>query len=423
MHTQLNKTRHRRTDVLYAGIGNAIELYDWLIFAAFSPYFADRIFPPGNHGISLLAVFATFAVSFFFRPLGGIVIGRFADHRGRKAALMLSVAMMAGGSWAIALLPSYDAVGILAPVGLLAARVVQGIAVGGETSSAASYVVEVAAPHRRGRVGAGFYISAGVASLLAGLTGVVITGLLNDAQLSDWGWRIPFVIGGILGLAILLLRRNMVESALFLTRQAREREDPTSMTRREHLRQGLTVLGVCAGGSLAYYTVFSALSPVLISGHGAQANHTFIALTIGTVVYTALLYPFGILSDTIGRQRQLMLFSVVAACLLLGLNPFAGPELWRLVALFSLSGAVVAIFSAQNTVLTAELFPTAVRATSLGLWLNLCAAVFGGTAPFILQAMTKIGHPGLFYCYGAVMCLVGLFAAQNVRDCRGVALT
>lgn len=316
-----------------AGIGNAIELYDWLAFAAFSSYFADRIFPPGNESLALLAVFASFAVSFFLRPLGGLIIGRFADRRGRKAAMILTVSMMAGGSWVIAALPPYSAVGVMAPVGLLAARIAQGLAVGGETSGAASYVLEVAPANRRGRYGAAFYVSTGVASLLAALTGVAVTTLLDEAQMSDWGWRIPFVVGGLLGLATLILRRGMSESAAHIAARDKDGGGAGGQA-RQHLREGALVLGVCAGGSLAYYTVFSALSPVLIANHGAVAREAFIALTLGTVVYTLCLYPFGMLSDAIGRPAQLTVFSVSAPVMLVGGYLLSGPELGRMVGLF-----------------------------------------------------------------------------------------
>ena len=411
----------RRLAVFAAGLGNLVELYDWSVFAAFSTYFAHQFFPSGNKNVALLSAFMTYAVAFFLRPVGGLLIGRFADVHGRRPALLLSVSTMACGSLAIAVMPTYASIGFLAPVLLVLVRSAQGLAIGGETSGAAAYVTEIAPAGRRGRYGSLFYVSSGAATLVAALTGVALTTMFAPGQLVDWAWRIPFAVGALLGVVTLVLRIFLTETGDFTAHRGSSRQVRGSVryVLRHHVREGLLLLGVCAGGSVAYYTLFSALTPFSLAYRGARGSDTFIALLVGSVVFMLCLYPFGVLSDRIGRRRQLMVFSVLSAVLLVVLDRLVAPSLWQLIATFSVTGATIALFSAQNTVLVAELFPTKVRAVGLGIWLNLCAAVFGGTAPFILQAASAWGRPGLFFSYAAAICALGLPAARFVPDMRG----
>ena len=206
--------RHRlpvRT-LVAASVGNAIEWYDWTIYATFSIFFATQIFPPGDPTLALLSTLATYALAFFFRPLGGFLLGRFADVRGRRTAMLLTIVLMAGGSLAIGLLPTFAMVGWLAPILLLLARIAQGMSLGGEVSNASAYLAEIAPPERRGRYSAFFYISTGTAVLVASLLGALLTGVLSEDQLASWGWRVPFIIGGVLGIIGLWLRRAMPET-------------------------------------------------------------------------------------------------------------------------------------------------------------------------------------------------------------------
>src|SRR4029079_11911812 len=207
--------------LIAASVGNAVEWYDWTVYATFSIYFATQIFPDSNESLAFLATFATYALAFFFRPLGGMLLGRFADLRGRKQAMLLTIALMAGGSLVIAILPTYDQVGWLAPILLLVARIAQGMSLGGEVSNASAYLAEIAPAERRGRYSSFFYISTGSAVLLASLLGALLATSFNDDQLAAWGWRIPFFIGGLLGLVGLWLRRNMAETEQYEENKAK----------------------------------------------------------------------------------------------------------------------------------------------------------------------------------------------------------
>ena len=211
------ETKHKLPikTLVAASIGNAIEWYDWTIFATFLIYFSTQFFPAGNPELALVNTTATYAVAFFFRPVGGWMLGRFADTRGRKAAMILTITLMAGGSLAIGAAPTYEQVGWLAPILLLLARVAQGMSLGGEVSNASAYLAEIAPEGRRGRYSAFFYISTGTALLIASLLGVALSSTLTDDQLSSFGWRIPFIIGGILAVVGLYLRRSLSETQQF----------------------------------------------------------------------------------------------------------------------------------------------------------------------------------------------------------------
>lgn len=199
--SESTSTRHvmPKKQLLAVSIGNAVEWYDWTVYATFSIYFATQIFSGDNPAVALLSTLATYSVAFFFRPLGGLLIGRFSDLRGRRQAMILTIAMMSGGSFAIAVLPTFSVAGWIAPILLLLARIVQGMSMGGEVSNASAYLAEIAPNDRRGRYSSFYYISTGTAILLASLLGAYLTFVLDDDQLSSWGWRVPFVIGGLLG--------------------------------------------------------------------------------------------------------------------------------------------------------------------------------------------------------------------------------
>src|SRR3712207_2556307 len=196
-----------------ASIGNAVEWFDWTVYATFVVFFAGQFFPAENQALALIGTTSTYALAFFFRPLGGILLGRFADLRGRKAGMLLTILLMAGGSMVIAILPTYEQVGWLAPILLLLARIAQGMSLGGEVSNASAYLAEIAPAERRGRYSAFFYISTGTSLLAASLLGVLLTNVLSDDQLNSYGWRIAFAAGGVLGLVGLWLRRSQIGRA------------------------------------------------------------------------------------------------------------------------------------------------------------------------------------------------------------------
>ncbi len=303
--------RHRLPvrKLVAASVGNALEWFDWTIYATFSIYFATAFFPAGNDALAQINTFATYALAFFFRPLGGILLGRFADLRGRKPAMVLTIVMMAAGSVLIGVFPTFEQVGWLAPIGLLLARIVQGLSLGGEVSNASAYLGEIAPNERRGRYSAFFYISTGSAVLLASVLGFVLVRVLSEDSMQSWGWRLPFILGGVLGLIGLWLRRSLAETELFEEHKTERVPHPLRTTLREHPKAVGQLIGFTMLSTLCYYTFFSALTPFAVKTRGADAVDVFLALSIATALFVALQYPMGAIADRFGRKPQLLVWS------------------------------------------------------------------------------------------------------------------
>ena len=419
-------TRHRlpvRT-LVAASIGNAIEWYDWTIYVTFSIFFATQIFPKENAALALISTLATYALAFFFRPLGGWLLGRFADLRGRRTAMMLTILLMACGSLAIGLLPTFALVGWLAPVLLLLARIAQGMSLGGEVSNASAYLAEIAPPERRGRYSSFFYISTGSAVLVASLLGALLTAVLSKDELAAYGWRIPFLVGGVLGLVGLWLRRAMPETDQFEDNQAKARElrHPLLTTLREHPRAVGQLIGVTVLHTLCYYTFFSALTPFAVSARGADPGQVFLALSIATALFVALQYPMGALSDRVGRRPQLLAWSAATALLIVPLSTLIGPGLGGMLVVFCVGLGLYTAMTSIAPAIMSELFPTELRGLGIGAWYNLTVALFGGTAPLVIQALSGAGLAGAFFWYVAAGAAITFLVVLTLPETRGQVL-
>ena len=415
--------RHRLPvkTLVSASIGNAVEWFDWTVYATFVVFFAGQFFPAENQALALIGATSTYALAFFFRPLGGILLGRFADLRGRKAGMLLTILLMAGGSMVIAILPTYEQVGWLAPVLLLLARVAQGMSLGGEVSNASAYLGEIAPPAHRGRYSAFFYISTGSALLAASLLGVLLTSTLSQGQLESWGWRIAFFIGGVLGLVGMWLRRSLVETEQFEenAEKARATKHPLLQTIKHHPKAVMQLMAITLLSTLTYYTFFSALTPFAVKTRGADGNDVFIALSIGTALFVALCYPFGALSDRIGRKPQMLVWSGAMALLIVPLSFLVQDNLFSLVVVFCVGLGLYAMMASVAPAIMSELFPTELRATGIGSWYNLTVAVFGGTAPLVIIALSDAGHPLWFFWYVAIAAAVAFSVILTLRETKG----
>ncbi|WP_367131359.1 MFS transporter [Saccharothrix sp. HUAS TT1] len=403
-----------------ASIGNAIEWYDWTIYATFSIYFATQVFPKDDPGLALINTLAAYAIAFFFRPLGGYLLGRFADLRGRRTAMLLTIVLMAGGSVAIGVLPTYAQVGWLAPILLLLARIAQGLSLGGEVSNASAYLAEIAPPERRGRYSAFFYISTGAAVLVASLLGFALARTLDPAQLASYGWRIPFLIGGVLGLVGLWLRRNLEETEQFEQNKAKAQQlkRPLLTTLREHPKAVGRLVGFTMLSTLCYYTFFSALTPFAVSRRGADPVDVFLALSIATALFVVLQYPMGALSDRVGRKPQLLVWSAATAVLVVPLSTLIGPGVGNLLLVFCVGLGLYTAMTSIAPAVMSELFPTELRALGIGSWYNLTVALFGGTAPLVIQAL-----PGVtFFVYVAVGAAIAFFVILTMPETKGETL-
>ncbi|KQS68535.1 MFS transporter [Modestobacter sp. Leaf380] len=408
-----------------ASIGNAVEWFDWTVYATFVVYFAGQFFPAENDALALIGATSTYALAFFFRPLGGYVLGRFADLKGRKAGMLVTILLMAGGSLVIAVLPTYEQVGWLAPILLLLARIAQGMSLGGEVSNASAYLAEIAPPARRGRYSAFFYISTGTALLLASLMGVLLTTVLTEDQLQAYGWRIAFGVGGLLGFVGLWLRRSLAETDQFEENAAKARatKNPLMQTIRDHPRAVLQLCAFTLLSTLSYYTFFSALTPFAINFRGADGNQVFIALSIGTALFVALCYPLGALSDRVGRKPQMLVWSGAMAVLIIPLSFLVRDDLFSLIVVFCVGLGLYAMMASLAPAVMSELFPTELRATGIGSWYNLTVALFGGTAPLVITALSDAGHPVFFFVYVAVAAAIAFGVILTLRETKGTELT
>jgi MFS transporter, MHS family, alpha-ketoglutarate permease len=407
-----------------ASIGNAVEWFDWTVYATFVVYFSGQFFPSGNPALALIGATSAYALAFFFRPLGGWLLGRFADLRGRKAGMLLTILLMAGGSMVIAILPTYRAVGWLAPILLLLARIAQGMSLGGEVSNASAYLAEIAPPARRGRYSSFFYISTGSSLLIASLLGVLLTHVLDEQQLQSYGWRIAFAAGGVLGLVGLWLRQSLVETEQFEENAAKARatKGPLRQTLRHHPRAVMQLIAFTMLSTLSYYTFFSALTPFAITFRGAKAGDVFLALSIGTALFVALCYPFGALSDRFGRKPQMLVWSAGYAVLIIPLSYLVRDNLLSLIVVFCTGLGLYALLASLAPAVMSELFPTELRATGIGAWYNLTVAVFGGTAPLVITALSGAGHPLVFFVYVAIAAALAFLAILTLTETKGTEL-
>jgi MHS family alpha-ketoglutarate permease-like MFS transporter len=417
----------RLRSIFSGSAGNLVEWYDWYAYAAFSLYFAKAFFPQGDTTAQLLNTAAIFAVGFLMRPLGAWLLGRYADRKGRRAALMLSVVMMCGGSLMIALTPGYASIGVAAPVLLILARLLQGLSVGGEYGASATYLSEMATREHRGFWSSFQYVTLVMGHLLA--LGVLIAlqqWLLTPEQLEAWGWRIPFVIGALAAVSVLWLRRNMAETESFA---AAERDGSVQAQRRQgtlrelarHPRAVLAVVGLTMGGTLAFYTYTTYVHKFLVNSAGID-KQTASLVNAGTLFVYMLMQPLvGALSDRVGRRPILIAFGVLGTLLTVPILSSLQQVETGMQAFWLVLGAlaIVSGYTSINAVVKAELFPVEVRALGVALPYALTVALFGGTAEYVALWFKSIGYESGFYWYvtACIACSLAVYVwMPDTRD-------
>lgn len=407
-------------NVLRGSIGNLIEWYDWYAYAAFTTYFAKSFFPTSDTTAAFLGTAAVFAVGFLMRPLGGWMLGRFADRFGRRRALVLSVTLMAGGSLLIAVTPSYHTIGIAAPILLLTARLIQGLSVGGEYSTSATYLSEVATPGKRGFYSSFQYVTLYGGQLLALGLQLVLQALLTEQQLTSWGWRIAFGVGTVAALTVMWLRRGMDESASFQREAGEDKgsDRGTLRTLAKYPKEIALVVGLTLGGTVGFYT-FATYSQKFLENTAHIPRRQVTIVLFCAILVAAVLQPvFGRLSDRIGRRPLLLFFGIGGTLLTVPLMTVMGSIRNPVGAFFLvLAGLViVAGYTSINAIVKAELFPTKIRALGVGLPYALTVAIFGGTAELIAQALKSAGHEPVFFWYVAGCVLVSLVVYGTMRE-------
>ena len=420
-------TPARRLRSIFSGsVGNLVEWYDWYVYAAFSLYFAQVFFPAGDRTTQLLNTAAIFAVGFLMRPLGGWLLGRYADRHGRKAALLLSVLMMCAGSLIITFTPGYDSIGVAAPVLLVLARLLQGLSVGGEYGTSATYLSEMATREHRGFWSSFQYVTLILGHLLAlGVLILLQQVLLTDEQLREWGWRIPFAIGALAAVTAVWLRRNMLETETFARSEAvadtaGQQRQGTLRALLRHPRAVLTVIGLTMGGTLAFYTYTTYMHKFLVNSAGLDGR-TASMLNASTLLLYMLMQPLvGALSDRIGRRPILIAFGVLGTTLTYPILSqlqdvqTASEAFWLILAAL----AIVSGYTAINAVVKAELFPVEVRALGVGLPYALTVALFGGTAEYVALWFKQAGMESGFYWYVTACIACSLLVYLWMPDTR-----
>ncbi|AKK30903.1 alpha-ketoglutarate transporter [Mycobacterium sp. EPa45] len=403
-------TKSVASNVIRGSLGNLIEWYDWYAYAAFSVYFASVFFPSGNQTAQLLNTAGIFAVGFLVRPLGGWVFGRYADRFGRRAALTLSVLLMGAGSLGIAVLPGYAQIGDLAPILLVVARLLQGLSLGGEYGTSATYLSEVASPHRRGFYSSFQYVTLTSGQLLALGVQIVLQQLLTSAQLHAWGWRIAFVVGAAAALTVMWLRRSMDESANFTLAAQEYTERGTLRLLLRYPRECLTVVGLTLGGTIAFYTFTTYMQKFMINTTGLPKEQVTWINFVALMIFVCLQPVFGAFSDRVGRRPLLIAFAVSTTLFTVPLlSAVARAESAMTAFVFMMAGLVmVSGYTSINAVVKAELFPARIRALGVGLPYALTVAIFGGTTEYVALWLKNAGHEAWFFYYVAGAALVSL---------------
>lgn len=400
-------------NVIRGSLGNLIEWYDWYAYAAFSIYFASVFFPSGNQTAQLLNTAGIFAVGFLVRPLGGWMFGRYADRFGRRAALTLSVTLMGIGSLGIAVLPGFAQIGAMAPVLLVALRLLQGLSLGGEYGTSATYLSEVATPHRRGFYSSFQYVTLTSGQLLALGVQIILQQWLSPQQMHEWGWRIAFVIGAAAAVTVMWLRRTMDESENFTLAVEQNSADSERGSLRvllEYPRECLTVVGLTLGGTIAFYTFTTYMQKFMINTTGLPKEQVTWINFGALVIFVGLQPLFGALSDRIGRRPLLIGFGVGATLATVPLLTAVAHAQSALSAfgLMMLGLLIVSGYTSINAVVKAELFPARIRALGVGLPYALTVAIFGGTTEYVALGLKNLGHETWFFFYVAGAALISL---------------
>lgn len=394
-----------RRNLAAATAGNALEWYDWNVYALMAPFFATKFFVTGGVGTALMSSLAVFAVGFVARPLGGLLMGVISDRRGRRTAMLLSIALMAAGSLVIGLTPDYATAGVLAPVLLVTARLVQGLSAGGEFAAAAAYLVESAPSGRRGLYSSFLYIGNLTGTLLASGLGALLALLLSADAMASWGWRVPFLVGGVAALALGVLRRGMAETLDGDTRRAASGEGLFTPLRR-NARAVLTLCGLTAGATVVYYTWIVGLPAHAAAEAGVSRGNALLATTLAQIVLLAALPAAGMLADRIGPRRMVMVFAGGFAVAGVPLHALAGHSFGGLLTAEVTGLLLFSGYGATAALVMAELFPRGARGTGIGLPYAATVAAFGGTAPYVGLWAADHAPSAAFPAYVSVLCAV-----------------
>ncbi|MEV3905865.1 MULTISPECIES: MFS transporter [unclassified Mycobacterium] len=412
-----------RQAVRGAAIGNTVEWFDFAVYGFLATYIAAKFFPPGDETAALLNTFAIFAAAFFMRPLGGLFFGPLADRIGRQRVLALVILLMSASTFAIGLVPSYDSIGVFAPVLLLLLRCLQGFSAGGEYGSGACFLAEYAPDRHRGFVVAFLVWSVVIGFLLGSITVTVLEAALSEQAMESYGWRIPFLIAGVLGAVGLYIRLRLGDTPEFerLRESGEVSESPLREAVTTSWRPILQIVGLVIIHNVGFYVVFTFLPSYFTETLGFTKTDAFVSITVASIVALVLILPLGALSDRIGRKPLLIAGAV-------GFAVFSYPLFWLLnsgslaaaVAAHAGLAALEAVFVSASLAAGAELFATKVRSSGYSIGYNTSVALFGGTTPYIATWLTdRTGNELAPAIYLIVAAVITLATIMTMRESAG----
>lgn len=418
----------RTRSMIATGLGNTLEWFDWTIYAVFAPYIAKAMFNSQDSVSALLSTLAIFAVGFLSRPLGGIVFGILADRMGRKAVLLVSMVLMGIGSLLIAITPTYAMIGGFASLLILAARLLQGFAHGGESTASYTYLAEIAPRERRAVWSSSMFFCVGLGSIAATLLGVVLTRVIPAADMDAWGWRIPFVLGAVLCLVVLFLRRSMMESDVlddFTTETAhgavassQTAEWPT----RTIVSRAIGLFFYQAGAGLPYYIWTAYAAVFAITQRGMDPTNAFTASVFAQIIYIFVVPLWGYVSDRIGRKPVTVFYFVAVAVLTFPLMGMITNEPWTLFVAQAVMLSITGCIGGTMPAIISERIPTRYRARVLGISLPVSVALFGGTAPYLSSWFSSRQMDWVFNLYVVVVVLIAAAVVATWKETKGIDL-
>ncbi|OTG89792.1 MFS transporter [Acinetobacter sp. ANC 3832] len=412
-----HEKRNRVMAIVGAASGNLVEWFDFYIYAAFAIYFQHALTAPDmSESAKAIYVWGVFAASFFMRPLGSWLFGWIGDTYGRKKSMIISITLMAISSFLFAALPTYDQVGMLAPFLLLAVRLLQGLSVGGEYGTVATYMSEVALKGERGFYSSFQYVTLSGGQLLASLLGVIMLAFMSKEELMNGGWRIPFIIGGVVAILSFFARRHLKET---LSKDDSKKEESGSLKElfRNNWKTFLLVVGYTSAGSLTFY-VLTVYSKTYITSLGFSDRIAGYMMTIALFVFMCAQPLFGMLSDRIGRRASMMWFS--ASCAV-----FIYPVMVIAMRHFSYSAIIVTLlliflmmllsfYTSISGLVKAEMFPPHIRALGVGFAYAVGNAIFGGSAPAVALQFKGMGHENTFFVYVIIMLIICFLCSMKL---------
>ncbi|PJD95698.1 MAG: alpha-ketoglutarate permease [Legionella sp.] len=401
--------------IIGASSGNLVEWFDFYIYSFCAIYFAPSFFPSSDPTTQLLNTAGVFAVGFFMRPIGGWFLGRLADRKGRRSALIASVLMMCLGSLMIAFLPTYQSIGIAAPTLLVVARLLQGLSVGGEYGTSATYMSEIAKEGRKGFFTSFQYVTLIGGQLSAVLALVGLQYMLTNEQLYAWGWRIPFVLGAFAAIIALFLRRSMKET---VASQRKNKNAGSLKALMQHKTAFLTVVSFTAGGSLVFYTFTTYMQKYLVNTVGLELKTASMIMTCALFIFMVIQPLFGALSDRIGRRNSMIWFGALTTLFTIPIMHTLGNTTNPYIAFALVLTALILIsfYTSISGLIKAEFFPSEIRALGVGLSYAFGNAIFGGSAEFVALKFKSLGMESSFYCYVTLLCAFVFFVALFMRD-------